>query len=61
MPLDDDQVDKIRYFVAGAIAGMKPENVTIIDANGPSHTGEADHGGPTAMPMPVRCERPSRP
>ena len=34
VPLDDEQVDKIRYYVAAAIAGMKPENVTITDANG---------------------------
>ena len=27
-PLDEDQVDKIKCFVAGGIAGMKPENVS---------------------------------
>ena len=37
VPLDDDQVDKIRYYVAAANAGMKPENVTIADANGTVH------------------------
>jgi flagellar M-ring protein FliF len=47
VPLDEDQVDKIRYYVAAAVAGMKPENVTIADANGTVHIGpEADHGGP---------------
>jgi flagellar M-ring protein FliF len=47
VPLDDDQVDKMRYYVAGAIAGMKPENVTIADANGRIHPGdEIKSGGP---------------
>lgn len=44
VPLDDDQVDNIRYYVAAANAGMKPENVTITDANGRVHVGEADRG-----------------
>jgi len=32
--LDDDQIDRIRNYVAGAIPGIKPENVAILDANG---------------------------
>jgi len=51
VPLDDDQVDKIRYYVAASVAGMKPENVTIADANGRIHPGgEADRGGPDGDP-----------
>ena len=46
VPLDDEQVDKIRYYVAAANAGMKPENVTIVDENGRVHPGsEADRNG----------------
>ncbi len=52
----------IRYYVAAAIAGMKPENVTIADANGRVHPGEMwTVAAPTAIPITVRCERPSRP
>ena len=43
--LDDDQVDKIRYYVAAV--GMKPENVTIADINGrvdPGHKTDRDPG-----------------
>ena len=45
VPLDEDQVDTIRYYVAAAIAGMKPENVTIADANGRIHIGAEGRGG----------------
>src|SRR5208282_1234351 len=44
-PLDDDQIDNIRYYVSGAIAGLKPENVTISDANGTIHVGDPEKGG----------------
>ncbi len=50
-PLDENQVDKIKCFVAGAIAGMKSENVNVTDANGLAHPGgEVDHGGPDGDP-----------
>jgi flagellar M-ring protein FliF len=43
IPLDDDQVDKIRSCVAPAVG--KAENVTITDGNGRSYPGgEADRG-----------------
>ncbi len=46
LPLDDEQVDTIRHVLVGAVAGMKPENVTVADSNGPVHTGaDAEHGG----------------
>ena len=38
-PLEDEQVEKICVLVAFANAGMKPENVTITDANGPARVG----------------------
>jgi flagellar M-ring protein FliF len=44
--LDDDQVDTIRYFVAGAVAEMKPENVTVTDGNGYSYPGTEANRGP---------------
>lgn len=34
MPLSPEQVPKIRYLVAGAIAGLDPRQVTVIDLNG---------------------------
>ena len=53
--LDDDQVDKIRYYVAAV--GMKPENVTIADINGRIDIGrKADRGGPDSDPY-NRAER----
>ena len=39
--LDEAQVSSIRHLVAGAIAGLKPENVTVTDLNGRTY-----HGGP---------------
>jgi flagellar M-ring protein FliF len=44
--LDAERVSSIRQCVAGAIAGMKAENVTVIDLNGgrPYH-GDSDGGG----------------
>ena len=47
--LDYEQVKTIRYYVAAV--GMKPENVTIADLNGPVYPGaEADHGDPDRDP-----------
>ncbi len=44
-PLDQSQVRNIRYLVAGAIAGLKPSDVTVADLNGPIHYGSAENGG----------------
>jgi flagellar M-ring protein FliF len=46
--LDDEQVDKIKYYVAAANAGMKPECVTVTDANGTVHPPELTGSGPNA-------------
>ncbi len=42
--LDETQVSAIRHLVAGAIAGMKPENVTVANLNG----GRIYAGGPAS-------------
>jgi flagellar M-ring protein FliF len=43
--LDADKVSKIRRYVAGAIAGLKPESVTVSDRNGTTWYGNAENGG----------------
>ncbi|MEN6558610.1 MAG: hypothetical protein ABFC54_10565 [Thermoguttaceae bacterium] len=43
--LDEARVSSIRYFVAGAIAGLKPENVTVSDLNGRTWHGVAEDAG----------------
>jgi flagellar M-ring protein FliF len=43
--LDAETVSKIRHFVAGAIAGLKPENVTVSDSNGRTWYGNPENGG----------------
>jgi flagellar M-ring protein FliF len=42
LPLPANQVPKIRYLVAGAIAGLNPQQVTVADLNGRTYGG----GGP---------------
>lgn len=39
MQLDESRVMDIRHHVAGAIAGLKPEDVTVSDLNGPTWYG----------------------
>ena len=43
--LDADKVSKIRRYVAGAIAGLKPESVTVSDINGTTWYGNSENGG----------------
>jgi flagellar M-ring protein FliF len=45
--LSESQVSSIRYLVKGAVAGMKPENVTVADLNGRVHhaPGDLDEAG----------------
>ncbi len=40
--LDDSRVESIRYLVAGAMAGLQAENVTVADLN----SGKISHGDP---------------
>jgi len=46
--LDDQQVSAIRHLVAGAIAGLEPEEVIVADLNGPIHHGGNASGGGSA-------------
>ena len=43
--LDEARVSAIRHLVAGAIAGLKPENVTVSDLNGRTWYGNPDDAG----------------
>jgi flagellar M-ring protein FliF len=43
--LDAEKVSKIRHYVAGAIAGLKPENVTVSDLNGRTWFANSENGG----------------
>jgi flagellar M-ring protein FliF len=44
-PMDAGKVPMIRSLVAGAIAGLSPEQVSVIDLNGRSYSGAAGTGG----------------
>lgn len=39
LQLDETRVPMIRSLVAAAIAGLSPENVTVVDINGRAHVG----------------------
>jgi flagellar M-ring protein FliF len=44
--LDESQVDSIRHWVAGAVAGLKYANVKVLDENsGLMYHGDAENGG----------------
>jgi flagellar M-ring protein FliF len=43
-PLDAVQVRNVRHLVAGAIAGLSPERVTVVDLNGRSYSGSTSDG-----------------
>lgn len=43
--LDPARVSSIRHFVAGSIAGLKPENVTVSDINGRTYSGNSENNG----------------
>ncbi len=45
MQLDENQVRNCRNLVASAIAGMKPQNVTVTDLNGRSYVGSGSADG----------------
>lgn len=45
-PIDPSRVPMIRHLVAGAIAGLAPENIAVVDLNGRSYpVGTADGPG----------------
>ena len=43
-PLEPVQVRNIRHLVAGAIAGLSPDRVTVVDLNGRSYSGAKSDG-----------------
>jgi flagellar M-ring protein FliF len=55
--LDERQVSAIRHMVAGAIAGLRPENVTVADLNGPTHYGSTEGGADPARNLYVSLKR----
>ncbi len=55
--LDAEKVSSIRHAVAGAIAGMKPENVTVADLNGRTWSGNAEEGGAAEDNLYVSLKR----
>jgi len=52
--LSETQVRGIRALVAGAIAGLKPEDVTVSDLNGQTWHANAENGGPMEDPYSSR-------
>jgi len=44
LPLEAVQIRAIRDFVAGAIAGLSPDRVTVVDNNGRSYSGNKGDG-----------------
>jgi len=52
LPLDEKQVPMIRHLVAGAFAGLSPENVSVIDLNGRSYSGSSSDGMSSASEDP---------
>ncbi len=53
--LDEDRVPAIRHLVATAIAGLRPENVTVTDLNrGHTYYGNSGGGGTLDDPLAAR-------
>ena len=60
-PLSDEQVEAIRYLVASAIAGLKPENVTVADLNsGRVYHGDSQKAAMAAMTPTWPCRETLR-
>ncbi|MGC3966681.1 MAG: hypothetical protein QM775_04725 [Pirellulales bacterium] len=45
LQLNETQVPMIRSLVASAIAGLAPENVTVVDINGRAYSAKQGYGG----------------
>lgn len=45
LPLDESRVPMIRHLVAGAVAGLDPAKVTVIDQNGRAYTSNSSMPG----------------
>ncbi len=55
--LDEAQVLAIRRLVTGAIAGLKPENVTVADLNGPTWCGNSEDTGGASDNLYISLKR----
>jgi len=56
--LDPSQISLIRHLVAGAIAGLKPESVTVADLTGVIyHGGDSENGGSASDNLYVSLKR----
>jgi len=52
MQLEENRVPMIRSLVAAAIAGLSPENVTVVDINGRAYSGTGRNGAGSAIGDP---------
>ncbi len=52
LPLDERQVPMIRHLVAGAFAGLSPEDVSVIDLNGRTYSRRSGDGLASASEDP---------
>ena len=55
--LDNGRVSAIRHLVAGAIAGLKPQNVTVSDLNGRTWYGNPEDGGDAGNNLYISLKR----
>ncbi len=55
--LTESQVASIRSLVAGAIAGLRSNEVTVADLNGPTWHGNPDSGGTTLIDEPYAARK----
>ncbi len=55
--LDEARVSAIRHSICGAIAGLKPENVTVSDLNGPTWYGNIDESAGTEENLRLSLKR----
>jgi flagellar biosynthesis/type III secretory pathway M-ring protein FliF/YscJ len=58
--LEESRVSAIRHHVAGAIAGLKPENVTVSDLNGPTWHGNWQKQNPGAASATGQIAAPAK-
>jgi flagellar M-ring protein FliF len=52
LPLEEKQVPMIRHLVAGAFAGLAPEDVSVIDLNGRTYSRRSGDGMSSASEDP---------
>lgn len=48
LPLDESRVPMIRHLVAGAVAGLNPNSVTVVDQNGRAYSAHSSLPGMAA-------------